>query len=227
MDLVSFEFPCLGGKNLNKKQHQAMETETTFMLLFVCNGTDQASVISDTKQMLDKVLDDIEQHGMLPQEFENKDIPNFTLRLNIPRLPAAGENKPPSNKDYDHHKGHGRKAFHFEVAKEDIDYFKYLSAHAHQMKLEVKYFGKFAKYTATLGNATPLSGCTSLRQCIQGHLNYHLSSTSITLARIDKLDAAECIRHPSGMSIICLTLRELLYRINLENNAPLFLQLSQ
>ena len=204
-----------------------MKTETPFMLLFVCNRMDQASIISDTKQMLDTALYDIEQHGMLAQEFENKDIPNFTLRLNIPRLPAAGENKSSSNKDYDHHKGHGKRAFRFEVAKEDIDYFKYLSAHAHQMKLEVKYFGKFAKYTATLGNATPLSGCTSLRQCIQGHLNYHLSSTSITLTGIDKLYAAECIRHPSGRSIIRLTLWELLYRINLENDAPLFLQLSQ
>jgi hypothetical protein len=78
---VSFEFSRLGGKNLQKKQHQAMETETPFMLLFVCNGTDQASIISDTKQILDTALDDIEQHGMLPQEFENKDIPHFTLRL--------------------------------------------------------------------------------------------------------------------------------------------------
>ena len=46
---VSFKFSCLGGKNLQKKQHQAMETETPLMLLFVCNGTDQASIISDTK----------------------------------------------------------------------------------------------------------------------------------------------------------------------------------
>ena len=31
---VSFKFSCLGGKNLQKKQHQAMETETPLMLLF-------------------------------------------------------------------------------------------------------------------------------------------------------------------------------------------------
>jgi hypothetical protein len=56
---VSFEFSCLGGKNLYKKQHQAMEMETPLVLLFVCNGTDQASIVSDTKQMLDTALDDI------------------------------------------------------------------------------------------------------------------------------------------------------------------------
>jgi hypothetical protein len=203
---VSFEFSCLGGKNLQKKQHQAMETETPFMLLFVCNGTDQASIISDTKQILDTALDDIEQHGMLPQEFKNKDIPHFTLRLNVPRLPAAGENKSSNNKGYDHYKEYGKKAFHFEVAKDNVNYFKYLSGHAHQIKLEVKYFGKFAKYTATLGNAAPLSDCTHLRRCIQGHLNYHLSSTSIILTGIDLLDASECIRNPAGKSIMRLTL---------------------
>jgi hypothetical protein len=34
---VSFEFSHLGGKNLQKKQHQAIETETPLMLLFVSN----------------------------------------------------------------------------------------------------------------------------------------------------------------------------------------------
>ncbi len=37
---VLFEFNRLDGKNLYKKQHQAMEKETPVMLLFVCNGTD-------------------------------------------------------------------------------------------------------------------------------------------------------------------------------------------
>ncbi len=223
---VSFEFFRLGRNNLQKKQHQAMKTETPLMLLFVCNRTDQASIILDTKQMLDTVLDDIKQNGMLPEEFENRDIPHFTLRLNMLHLPT--ETKLMKNKGYDHYKEHGKKAFHFEVAKEDISYFKYLSAHAHKMKLNTKYFGKFSKCTRTLGNNTPLSNCTRLRRCIQGHLNYHLSSTSITLNGINMLDTSEYLRNPAnGRSIIQLTLRDLLYRITLENKAPLFLQFSQ
>jgi hypothetical protein len=95
------------------------------------------------------------------------------------------------------------------------------------MKLEVKYFGKFAKYTGTLGNNAPLSNCTQLCRCIQGHLNYQLSSTSITLNRIDMLDASEHLRGPTSRSLVGLTLRDLLYRIMLESKAPLFLQLSQ
>jgi hypothetical protein len=67
---VLFEFSCLGGKNLQKKQHQAMETKTPLMLLFVCNSTDQASIISDNKQMLDTALDNIKQNGMLPKEYK-------------------------------------------------------------------------------------------------------------------------------------------------------------
>jgi hypothetical protein len=125
------------------------------MLLFVHNRTDQASIVSDTKQMLDTALDNIEQNGMLPSEFEDKDIPHFTLCLNIPCLPA--ETKPSNKKGYNHYKEHGKKAFNFKVAKEEINYFKYLSAHAHRMKLNVKYFGKFAKFMGTLGNNTPLS----------------------------------------------------------------------
>jgi hypothetical protein len=83
---VSFEFSCLGGKNLYKKQHQVMETETPLMLLFICKGTDQASIVSDTKQMLDTALDNIEQNRIMPKDFENKDILHFTLHLNVPCL---------------------------------------------------------------------------------------------------------------------------------------------
>ncbi len=171
------------------------------MLLFVCNDTDQASIILDTKQMLDTALDNIKQNGMLPEEFKNKDIPHFTLRLNMPRLHA--KTKLLNNKGYDHYKEHGKKAFHFEVAKEEINYFKYLSAHTHRMKLDVNYFKKFAKFTGTLGNNAPLSNCTHLCRCIQGHLNYHLSLMSIMINRIDMLDTSEYLRNPAnGKSIV-------------------------
>jgi hypothetical protein len=108
-----------------------METETPLMLLFVCNSTEQGSIISDTKQMLDTALDNIEQNGMLPEEYKNQDIPHFILCLNVTHLPA--EMKPSNSKGHDHYKEHGKKAFHFEVAKEETNYFRYLSAHAHRL----------------------------------------------------------------------------------------------
>ncbi len=111
----SFKFSCLGGKNLYLKQHQARESKTPIMLLFVCNGTNTASIILDTKQMLDSAYEDIDKNGMMPKEFENKDIPHFTVQVNIPCLPA--ETKSNSNKSYDHYKEHGKKAFHSEVAR--------------------------------------------------------------------------------------------------------------
>ena len=41
-----------------------METETPLMLLFVCNGMDQSSILSDTHQMLDLAYDNIKTNGM-------------------------------------------------------------------------------------------------------------------------------------------------------------------
>jgi hypothetical protein len=82
------------------------------------------------------------------------------------------------------------------------------------MKLDTKYFGKFAKLTNTLGNNAPLSDCTRLQRCIQGHLNFRLSSTSITIHGIDNLDAAETLRNLAiGSKIARLSLQDMLYRI--------------
>jgi hypothetical protein len=65
-----------------------METKTLVMLLFVCNGTETESIISDMRQMLDSAYEDIDKNEMMPEEFKNKDIPHFTLRVNVPRLHA-------------------------------------------------------------------------------------------------------------------------------------------
>jgi hypothetical protein len=150
--------------------------------------------------MLDLAYDDIESNGMMPEEFENKDKPEFSLQLNVPRLPA--NTKKSDNRKYNHYHEQGKKAFHFKVAKEEVAYFKYLSGHTHQMRPDNKFFGKFAKFIATLSNNTPMSNCVSLRRCIQGHLNFHLSSTPITIHSIDTLDASEVLRNEADKRTI-------------------------
>ncbi len=83
--------------------------------------------------------------------------------------------------------------------------------------------------TATLaGNNALMSICISLWRCIQGYLNFHLSSTLITLHGINTLDALEILWDPADKKTIAkFTLHNLLYRIKLVSKAPLFLQLSQ
>ena len=223
---VSFEFNRLGGSRLSKKSMQAMETETPMMLLFVCNGTDHTSVAKDIRQILDIAYHDIDDECMMPEQYELRDIPKFSLRLNVPRLPEKKSAK--DNKTFDHIREQGKKAFHLEVAKSDLAFFTFLATHAHRMGLDAKYFGKFAKLTATLGKDAPISDCARLRRCIQGHLNFHLSSMSTTINGIDDLDASETVRNPkNGMVIAKLSLRDMLYKIVLSNKSPLFLQLSQ
>jgi hypothetical protein len=60
-------------------------------------------------------------------------------------------------------KEQGKKAFHCKVAKEHVPFFCFLGGFAHRLQLEVKYFGKFAKFTETLANNAPLSNCTKLQ----------------------------------------------------------------
>ncbi len=124
----------------------------------MCNGTNQGSVKTDVKQMLELAQDDINMDGMTPEELETPEISCFLLNLNVLRLP---ERKLPNNsRAYDHFREQGKMAFHLEVAKADIPFFKFLADPIHRMKLDIKYFGEFAKLPATLGNNALLSNCT-------------------------------------------------------------------
>jgi hypothetical protein len=84
---VSFGFSRISGSKLYKKQNQAMEMETPMMLLFINNGTDPQSIASAITQMLETAYDNVETEEMMLEEFEYKEIPKFTLKLNAPRLP--------------------------------------------------------------------------------------------------------------------------------------------
>ena len=57
------------------------------MLLFVCNGTDHSSITTDIRQILDIAYQDINEESMMPEQYNNWDIPKFSIRLNVPRLP--------------------------------------------------------------------------------------------------------------------------------------------
>jgi hypothetical protein len=114
------------------------------------------------------------------------------------------------------------------MAKDQVPFFCFLGGYAHCLRLEVKYFGKFAKFTETFANNVPLSNGTKLLQCMQGHLNFHLSSTSLTINGIDYLDTTEILCNTVNSSAIAkVTLREMLYCLKLENGYPLFLLLTQ
>jgi hypothetical protein len=161
----------------------------------------------------------------MPKEFKNLDILTFALKINASCFPEKKSCQ--DSRMYDHLSEQGKKAFHLEVTEKDIQFFKFLANHLHQMKLIIKFFRKFAKLTATLGNNAPLSECMKLWQCIQGHLNFHLSSMSISIFSIDNLDALESLQNTvNGMTIARLSLCDLLYCIKLTNKLPLFLQLS-
>ena len=177
--------------------------------------------------MLKLAHDDIDMDGMMPEELETQDISHFSLNLNVLHLPEIKLLN--NSRAYDHFREQGKMAFHLEVAKADIPFFKFLANHMHKMKLDIKYFGKFSKLPATLGNNVLLNNCMQLRRCIQGHLNFHLSSTStITILGIDNLDATETLKNVSnGFKIAQLSLQDMLYRIHLTNKSHLFLQLSQ
>ncbi len=106
------------------------------MLLFVCNGTDHSSITTDVRQLLDLAYQDIKEESMMPEEYENRDIPRFAIRLNVPRLPEKKSSK--ENKAYNHMREQGKKAFHLEVAKPDLAFFTFLATHAHRMGLDTK-----------------------------------------------------------------------------------------
>ncbi len=125
---VSFEFSRMGGSKIYEKPNQAMETETPMMLLFVNNGLDHTSIMNDITQMLETAFDNIDQEGMMPDEFEHKEILAFTLKLNAPRLPLQTKE---AHKAYDQFKEQGKEAFHCEVARKNVPYFRFLAGHAH------------------------------------------------------------------------------------------------
>jgi hypothetical protein len=90
----------------DKKQMQAIETETPMMLLFVSNRTAHSSISTDLRQLLELAYNNIESELMMPEEYKNRDMPAFSLKLHVPCLP---EKKKDDNKAYDPFREQGKR----------------------------------------------------------------------------------------------------------------------
>ena len=232
LQAVGFEFKRIGGGMLMKKKHQSLNTETPYMLLFVHNKTEESSVCRDLTDIFKMVRDQLREDDLLPEEYDRdeneREIP-FAIRVNGPRMP--GEQRKKNNKkdkNFDRLNDQGKKVIHFEVAKEDLAEFSFLAEAAHRMGLDTEYWGKFAKLTACLTNNSPSGDMKLLRRCIQGHLSFHLSTTTVILAGVDNLDATAVLKNPvNGAIIASKSARDMLYKITLEGGGPLFLQIGQ
>ena len=204
-----------------------METETPMMLLFVCNRTDHSSITTDIRQILDIAYQDINEESMMPEQYNNWDIPKFSIRLNVPRLPQKSPLKTARLTIISESRGRRHSTWKLQnpTWRSSLSWPPTPTGWVWTQNILENLQNS---RRATLGKDTPLSNCARLRRCIQGHLNFHLSSTSITINGIDNLDASEIVRNlTTGMKIARVSLRDMLYRIVLSNKSPLFLQLSQ
>lgn len=232
LQAVGFEWKRIGGGDLRPKKHQSIWTETPYMLLFVYNKTEEESIIRDLQAMFKIARDVLREEDLLPSEYERPEGEevSFAIRVNGPRIPGMRRDnkKKKKDNDFDRLQDQGKKAFHFEVAKEDIKEFSFIAEQCHRMGLDKEFFGKFAKLTACLTNNSPSSDSSLLRRCINGHLSYHMSVTSVCIDGIEDINAIAVLTNPHNNAVIASkSVRDMLYRIKLQGGGPLFLQVYQ
>ena len=196
------------------------------------NRTEEDSIIRDLQAMFKIARESLSAEDMLPSEYEREegDEVKFAIRVNGPRMPGQKRDKKKKKKDndFDRLQDQGKKAFHFEVAKEDIREFSFLAEYCHRVGLDREFFGKFAKLTACLTNNSPTGDMSLLRRCITGHLSFMLSSTTVTIDGIEDINAVSVLTNPHNNAVIASkSVRDMLYRIKLTSGGPLFLQVYQ
>lgn len=237
LEKASFEFSRHGGMNLRIKSLQAFKSETPFLIMFVFNRLHQPTLKHELTIVLENAKAHLIEEGLLDADRADIAIPDFCFRSNNPRLPRdTGKTKPGK---YDSFANQGKKVLHVECSEADTAFMCQLLSHVKEQGTLKKLWGKFAHLTHPLDNDAPPGDIHRLRRMSQAHTSFHCSVSSSTLYGITDLNAEAYLSEgdhadddgvnqgSSGSTAMFVSIRDMLYKMQLPDGSPLFLTVIQ
>eukprot|EP00956_Cyclotella_meneghiniana_P036472 scaffold126145_cov44-Cyclotella_meneghiniana.AAC.2 len=222
---VSFEWGKFG-LYIRKKELQAMETETHFVFYFLYSFGGRVTIMEELNWMLKqaqaKMLQDSNCYEV-PMEYMTNTIPEFNLRMNVPKMPRVNTHEKKVQSKYESTKKH----FHLEIRKEDKDMFLALITYLKKQGTIKEHWGSHVHCTEVVDyNSTP-GDLKRAEKFYYRSMNYNASLTASDMDGFKNLNDA--VQITKGEDVLAtLTGRECLLSLyKMDNGSPLFAEVHQ
>jgi hypothetical protein len=205
-----------GGNRLGVKELKTHVTKGAIVLYHLYNQGHEGTILAETKRMLEEARDLEEEEAMDDFEYGEKDVPEFTLRLMVPKIP--GQDTTRLNK-LPWRVAAQRKALHIEAAAANVKHLQALMRIAKDRGLVRKYWGNQAKPSDVIvtdkkdENKSRAFQIHALKSFTKHHVNFHASMTTVGLPGIWDLDEEVAFYKASDPTEVAghVSMRSILY----------------
>ena len=184
VERISCEWGRLNGKKMWLKAIKSFKTETPIAIYHMLNSAHNSTIITELTNILREAKDrEIEADPFYI--WEDSEIPEMALRLNVPKIPGQDtsvfQGWPRRMQWY-------RKVLHVECDSNSCDMLRDLVASTKFRGLFSPVWGKNVRLSNTAGKDTKPQDLTNMGRYVRRHVNYHSSMTYDGLVGIGELD---------------------------------------
>ncbi len=223
---ISVEWMRAGGMRLFRKEIQAFNTFSPFVILNLCTNVAVVTIMAELNRILEEAKKISEEEVMDEKERIPAAVPTFAIRKSLPKLPNldladyAGLSQKQNN---------ARKAWHVEMGTKFLDAMRYLIDKAKDYSLFEDYWGGHVMISDVVDFGSEPADIERLLKVAKSHTCYQVSMRCVTLRDIVDLDAPVPYKNDGRDKDGRLSMRYVLlthFRIR-DNSSPLFAEVHQ
>ena len=135
---ISVEWMRAGGIGLYRKEIQAFNTFSPFVIFYLYNNTSVLTVKAEFKKIMEKSIKLLEEEGMTDEQERVTCVPEFAFRNSLPKLPGSDPEEYVGLKP---RQTAARKAWHLEMETHHIHQFTKLIETCKEVRLFESIWG--------------------------------------------------------------------------------------
>ncbi len=225
---ISVEWMRAGGIGLYRKEIQAFNTFSPFVIFYLYNNTSIQTVTAEFKRIMEEAIKMLEEEGTIDEQERMICVPEFAFRKFLPKLPGA---EPEEYAGLKPRQAAARKAWHLEMELHHFHQFARLIEICKEVRLFESFWGGHVMISEVVNYESPPGDIKRVLKTAKKHTCFQVSMTGVQLYGIIDLDMeVACVRtaerDEDGGT---LTLRAVLLRHfrTRDDGSPLFAEVHQ
>ena len=224
---ISVEWMRAGGVGLYRKEIQAFNTFSPFVIFYLFNGISVHTIMAEFKRMMEEAIKMLEEEAMGDEE-RIAFVPPFAFRKSLPKLPGSDPEEYAGLKP---RQAANRRAWHLEMETQHLDKFVRLIEQCKDVLLFDTYWGEHVLISRVVEYDSPPGDIKRVIKTAKRHTCFQVSMTVVQLYGITDIDAAAPYVRPfegeedaGALSLRFVMLRHFRTR---DGKSPLFAEIHQ
>jgi hypothetical protein len=190
---ISVEWMRVGGVGLYRKEIQAFNTFSPFVIFYLYNGISVHTIMAEFKRMMEEAIKLLEDEAMVDDQARITRVPPFAFRKSLPKLPGSDPEEYAGLKP---RQAANRRAWHLEMETQHLETFNRLIEQCKDVLIFDSVWGEHVLISRVVEYDSPPGDIKRVLKTAKRHTSFQVSMTVVQLYGISDIDATATFVEP-------------------------------